>query len=136
MPVRDEAGLPLDLQGQILHELLVELDDGATLLAAGVVVHTLGRQLVARITLAEVILAHDAQLGKKVQRPVHRGEAEIRMFALYPVVDLLGREMPLPLQLAHDDATLVGEPVTPVLEYPLELDHGDSLVSPFTSIKN
>src|SRR5215213_8610916 len=56
MPVRDEAGLPLDLQDQILHELLVELDDGAALLAAGMVVYALGRQLVARVTLAEIIL--------------------------------------------------------------------------------
>src|SRR4051812_1851472 len=108
VPVRDKARLPLDLQDQVLHELPIELDDGTALLAAGVVVYTLGRQLVARVTLAEIILAHDAELGEEVQRPVDRGEAEIRVVALDPVVDLLGREMPLSLQLAHDDATLVG----------------------------
>ena len=68
----------------------------AALLAAGVVVHPLGRQLVARVTLAEVLLAHDAELGKKIQRPVHRGEAKLRVLALDPVVDLLRREVPLP----------------------------------------
>src|SRR5918998_1252923 len=108
VPVRDETGLPLDLQGQILHQLLVELDDIATLLAARVMVHPLRRQLVTRVTLSEVILAHDAELGQKVERPVHRGEAKLRMPALDPVVDLLRRKVSLPLQLVYDDPPLVG----------------------------
>jgi hypothetical protein len=73
-----------------------------------VVVHALGSELVARVTLAEIVLAHDVKLGEEVERPVHRGEAEVRVIPLDPVVDLFGRKMPLPLQLAHDDPALVG----------------------------
>ena len=82
VPVCYESGLPLDLQGQVLHKLLVELDDSATPTAAGVVVHSLGRELVAGVTLAEIILTHDGELGQKVERTVHRGETKVGMLAL------------------------------------------------------
>src|SRR5918994_6276543 len=84
VPIRDETGLPLDLQGQILHELFVELDNVSALLATRVVVYPLRRQLVTRVTLSEVILAHDAEFGQEVERPVHRGETELGMLALDP----------------------------------------------------
>ena len=60
MPVRDEASLPFDLQSQVLHKLLVELYDVAAHSATGVVMHPLGRELVARVPLPEVLLAYDA----------------------------------------------------------------------------
>src|SRR5918992_149460 len=62
VPVRDEAGLPLDLEHEVLHEFLVELYDGATLPAPGVVMHPLGGELVARVSLPKVFLANDAEL--------------------------------------------------------------------------
>jgi hypothetical protein len=73
-----------------------------------VVVHPLRRQLVTRVTLSEVILAYDAELGQEVKRAVHRGEAKLRMLALDPVIDLLRRKVPLPFQLMDDDPPLVG----------------------------
>jgi hypothetical protein len=91
VPIRDETGLPLDLKGQILHQFFVELDDVAAPLAARVMVHPLRRQLVTRVTLSEIILAHDAELGQEVERPIYRGETKLRMPALDPVVDLLRR---------------------------------------------
>ena len=50
IPVRDEARLTLYLQRQILHQLLVELDDRAALPATRVVVHPLSSELVQKIT--------------------------------------------------------------------------------------
>jgi hypothetical protein len=58
------------------------------------------------------------------------------VFPLDPVVDLLRREVPVPLEPAHDHTPLVRKPVAPVLEYPLELDHKGSVALPLTRIKN
>lgn len=111
VPLGDEPGLALDLQGQVLHELFVELYDRPALAASGMVVHPLGRQLVPGVPFPEVLLPDDTQLVQKIQRPVHGGEAELGVIPLQAIVQLLRRQVARTPQLPDDNAPLVCQPV-------------------------
>src|SRR5215218_1305641 len=100
------------------------------------VVHPLSRELVARVPLPEVLLAHNAKLVQQVQRPVHRRQPQLRVSPLNPVVDFLRRKVPAPLQLPHYRPPLVRQPVPATPEYMLEFTHLSSLARSITSIKN
>ncbi len=124
-PVIDEAEAELfgDRFLQLLEFGIDKLDNPAGLDVDQMIVMRLGRGLVARAAVAEIVTIEDSRLLEQPHRPVHRRDRDARIDRRRPRVDLLDVGVILRVgQDARDHPALFGDAQALLVAQGFEVD--------------